>query len=89
MVLPDKPGAEDVLPSLDKDKSVSDIEIQEKASIEFQDSDADLEFTKIPKLVRDTVSFDDDPTENTITFRVIVLTTLFVCLGAFVGQLAM
>jgi len=78
MVLPDKPGAEDVLPSLNKDKSVSDVEIQEKASIEFQDSDADLEFTKIPKLVRDTVSFDDDPTESTITFRLISLPFCFI-----------
>ncbi|KAJ7831378.1 OPT oligopeptide transporter [Mycena olivaceomarginata] len=45
------------------------------------------EYTNIPQLVRDVVGFEDDPTMSTLTFRVICLSTIFVCLGAFTGQL--
>ncbi|KAJ6575778.1 OPT oligopeptide transporter [Mycena vulgaris] len=41
----------------------------------------------IPQLVRDIVGFEDDPTMPTLTFRVVVLSAIFVCIGAFTGQL--
>ncbi|KAJ7599641.1 OPT oligopeptide transporter [Mycena floridula] len=43
------------------------------------------EYTSIPKIVRDTVSFEDEPRDTTVTFRVIILSTLFCCVGSFVG----
>ncbi|KAJ7153240.1 OPT oligopeptide transporter [Mycena filopes] len=46
------------------------------------------EYRNIPQLVRDVVGFEDDPTMPTVTFRVVVLSTIFVSLGAFTGQLA-
>ncbi|KAF5373721.1 hypothetical protein D9758_000899 [Tetrapyrgos nigripes] len=72
----------------DKADSTCDVETQGKTSVE-EDWENDPEYASIPRLVRDTISFEDDPTESTITFRVLVLTTAYVCLGAFVGQLAM
>ncbi|KAL3961034.1 hypothetical protein ACCO45_006151 [Purpureocillium lilacinum] len=42
----------------------------------------------IPAYVRRIVSFADDPTEPTLTFRYFVLTILFVAPGAFLSQMA-
>ncbi|KAF7344027.1 OPT oligopeptide transporter [Mycena venus] len=46
------------------------------------------EYAKIPQLVRDVVGFEDDSNVLTLTFRVVVISTIFVCLGAFTGQLS-
>ncbi|KAJ7917773.1 OPT oligopeptide transporter [Mycena leptocephala] len=48
-----------------------------------------LEYANIPQLVRDVVGFEDDPHMPTLTFRVVVISTIFVCLGSFTGQLAL
>ncbi|KAJ7452719.1 OPT oligopeptide transporter [Mycena galericulata] len=45
------------------------------------------EYANIPQLVRDLVDFEDEPTMPTLTFRVIILATIFVCLGAFTGAI--
>ncbi|KIY68861.1 OPT oligopeptide transporter [Cylindrobasidium torrendii FP15055 ss-10] len=46
------------------------------------------EYRDIPQIVRDVVSFDDDPTISTITFRTVVLSAFYVAIGACVGQLS-
>ncbi|OCF42319.1 hypothetical protein I317_03823 [Kwoniella heveanensis CBS 569] len=45
------------------------------------------EFRDIPELVRETVSFEDDPTAPVITFRAIVLAGIFCTIGSIVSQL--
>jgi len=50
------------------------------------DWDSD-EFKDIPDLVRETVSFDDDPNEAYLTFRVFVLSALFCTLGSCCSML--
>lgn len=46
------------------------------------------EFKDIPELVRTVVSFEDDPTLPAITFRAILLSSLFIAIGSFVSQLS-
>ncbi|RUS22850.1 oligopeptide transporter protein [Endogone sp. FLAS-F59071] len=46
------------------------------------------EFEGIPLVVREIVSFKDDPTELTLTFRFFLLSTVFSALGAFITQLS-
>lgn len=46
------------------------------------------EFANIPELVRNTVSFEDDPTLPVITFRSVLLSVFFCVLGSFVSQLS-
>lgn len=46
------------------------------------------EFADIPELVRNVVSFDDDPTLPVITFRSVILSALFCIVGSFVSQLS-
>ncbi|KAJ7153089.1 OPT oligopeptide transporter [Mycena crocata] len=72
-----------------KTRSTSDIgdndsEKEHSRSSSPTESDAP-EYTNFSQLVRDVVSFEDDPTMPTVTFRVVVLSMLFVCLGAFTG----
>lgn len=46
------------------------------------------EFANIPELVRDVVSFEDDPSLPVITFRSVVLSVLFCIIGSVVSQIA-
>ena len=46
------------------------------------------EFASIPELVRDVVSFEDDPKLPVITFRSVVLSALFCVIGSVVSQLS-
>lgn len=46
------------------------------------------EFTDIPELVRNIVSFGDDATLPVITFRSVLLSIIFCVLGSFVSQLS-
>ncbi|CAK7217747.1 hypothetical protein SCUCBS95973_003249 [Sporothrix curviconia] len=46
------------------------------------------EFKNIPDIVRDVVSFEDDPTIAVVTFRSVVLTALFCVVGSAVSQLS-
>ncbi|KAJ7112751.1 OPT oligopeptide transporter [Mycena crocata] len=64
--------------TLDKQKEASDSSIRTKSATD--------EYATIPQLVRDVAGFEDDPTLPTLTFRVFVLSTMFVCLGAFTGE---
>ncbi|KAG5944888.1 hypothetical protein E4U59_006641 [Claviceps monticola] len=48
----------------------------------------DARIRDIPGYVRRVVSFTDDPTEPTLTFRYFLLTILFVAPGAFLSQMA-
>ncbi|KAG0359272.1 OPT super, partial [Mortierella sp. AD032] len=42
----------------------------------------------VPKIVRELVSMDDDPTLPTVTFRYFVLSTILVALGAVTSQIS-
>lgn len=46
------------------------------------------EYASIPELVRNVVSFKDDPTLPVITFRSILLSVVFCVIGSFVSQLS-
>lgn len=46
------------------------------------------EYAGIPELVRNIVTFEDDPTLPVITFRSILLSVVFCVLGSFVSQLS-
>lgn len=46
------------------------------------------EFAEIPELVRNIVSFEDDPTLPVITFRSVLLSVVFCVIGSFVSQLS-
>lgn len=50
--------------------------------------DDDSELRDIPKIVRDTVSLEDDPTALCLTFRYWFLSVLFVIPGAFLSQMS-
>lgn len=43
---------------------------------------------EIPELVRNIVSFEDDPTLPVITFRSVFLSVVFCIVGSFVSQLS-
>ncbi|KAG0297395.1 hypothetical protein BGZ97_004301, partial [Linnemannia gamsii] len=42
----------------------------------------------VPKIVRELVSMDDDPTLPTLTFRYFVLSTVFAAMGALIAQIS-
>lgn len=46
------------------------------------------EFRNIPELVRNTVSFEDDPSMPVITFRAILLSTIFCAIGSVISQIS-
>lgn len=80
------------------DSPVSDVDekrkipsIKERAVPSGDEDSVDFtsdEFADIPELVRNVVSFEDDPTLPVITFRSVLLSVLFCVLGSFVSQLA-
>lgn len=47
------------------------------------------EFAHIPELVRTVVGFEDDPTLPVITFRSVLLSSIFCIIGSFVSQLSL
>ncbi|ODN73352.1 OPT family small oligopeptide transporter [Cryptococcus amylolentus CBS 6039] len=46
------------------------------------------EFRDIPEIVRNTVSFEDDPTLPVITFRAILLSAIFCTIGSVISQIS-
>lgn len=46
------------------------------------------EFKDIPDIVRNVVSFEDDPTQLVVTFRSVLLTALFCIVGSAVSQIS-
>ncbi|KAM3583033.1 OPT superfamily [Umbelopsis sp. WA50703] len=54
----------------------------------FIDYENDPEYKDIPLVVRELVTFDDDPEQPSLTFRYYLLSFVFVGLGAFVSQLS-
>lgn len=67
----------------------SSDDIGDKKEEEKEEIDLDSEeFAGIPELVRNIVSFEDDPTIPVITFRSILLSVVFCVLGSFVSQLS-
>lgn len=67
-------------------RPASDGDDKENASSVHEALDDDL--AGIPELVRNIVSFEDDPTLPVITFRSILLSVLFCSIGSFVSQLS-
>ncbi|KAH7036100.1 OPT oligopeptide transporter protein-domain-containing protein [Linnemannia elongata] len=57
---------------------------------EGQSAEDDLEesIRLVPKIVRELVSMEDDPTLPTLTFRYFVLSTIFAALGAMISQIS-
>ncbi|KAF7300812.1 OPT oligopeptide transporter [Mycena kentingensis (nom. inval.)] len=58
------------------------------AASEDHQAVAEEDLLQIPQVVKDVVSLEDDPNLPTLTFRVMLLGTFFVCIGAFPSQLA-
>lgn len=82
--------ATEISPS-DLDEKNKTTPIEEIAVSLSDEGSSDLtpeEFADIPELVRNIVSFEDDPTLSVITFRSVVLSVVFCVLGSFVSQLA-
>lgn len=81
----------------DDDKDAAAAPAVDPSKLETNNLDADGlpvydwtsdEFKGIPEIVRETVSFEDDPTLPTITFRSLLLSSIFIIIGSFVSQLS-
>lgn len=73
------------------DGDEKDIKVPKEhaASVDEQQYDFESEeFAGIPDLVRNVVSFEDDPTLPTITFRSVLLAAVFCIIGSIVSQLS-
>jgi hypothetical protein len=79
-----KPATES-LESKTSQSNDPDIAVEPIAADEESDIEDDLK--DIPVEVRNTVSFEDDQTLPTITFRYFLLTFLFIVPGAFLYQM--
>ncbi|KAF9903593.1 hypothetical protein EC991_003505 [Linnemannia zychae] len=68
---------------------LADLEANPGSLEEGQDKEELEESIRlVPKIVRELVSMDDDPTLPTITFRFFVLSTMFSGLGAVISQIS-
>ncbi|ORY32181.1 OPT oligopeptide transporter [Naematelia encephala] len=64
-------------------------DVDGKLGVEDEEYDWESEeFRDIPELVREVVSFEDDPTQPVITFRAVLLSTIFCVIGSVVSQLS-
>ncbi|KAK7717645.1 hypothetical protein SLS64_003140 [Diaporthe eres] len=73
----------------DADEKDNKTPKEQTASLDEPQYDFDSEeFSSIPDLVRNVVSFEDDPTLPTITFRSVLLATVFCIIGSIVSQLS-
>lgn len=71
------------------DEKDSKVPKEQTASLDEPQYDFESEeFSNIPDLVRNIVSFEDDPTLPTITFKSVLLTTVFYIIGSIVSQLS-
>lgn len=68
-------------------QQTDDIESGNVEEEEIEDLPEDLR--DIPAQVRNTVSFEDDPNEQCLTFRYFILVFIFIPLGAFVSQMTL
>lgn len=82
-------GSDDKDSTLEKDVNPSKLETNnlDTDGLPVYDWESD-EFRDIPEIVRETVSFEDDPTLPTITFRSLLLSSIFIIIGSFVSQLS-
>ncbi|KAI1849109.1 hypothetical protein JX266_005070 [Neoarthrinium moseri] len=90
------------LPSDGKGGPTEEIKEKDQSSQSWADSDSSHdpsldepqydftseEFANIPELVRTVVGFEDDPTLPVITFRSVLLSSLFCILGSCVSQIS-
>lgn len=73
----------------DADEKDNKAPKEQTASLDEPQYDFDSdEFSSIPDLVRNVVSFEDDPTLPTITFRSVLLACVFCIIGSVVSQLS-
>lgn len=73
----------------DADEKDNKVPKEQTASLDEPQYDFDSEeFSTIPDLVRNVVSFEDDPTLPTITFRSVLLAAVFCIIGSIVSQLS-
>jgi hypothetical protein len=90
----DEPASPEPLSDKDIDATAYDIENEKDTSVKpAQSLDGDYdwdseEFRDIPDIVRETVSFEDDPTMRYFSFRVFFLSTIFCVIGSTVSQIA-
>lgn len=74
----------------DADEKDNKIPKEQTDSLDEPHYDFDSEeFSSIPDLVRNVVSFEDDPTLPTITFRSVLLAAVFCVIGSIVSQLSL
>lgn len=72
-------------PGLEQDK----LSKEEVSSVDEPQYDFDSEeFAGIPDLVRNVVSFEDDPTLPVITFRSVLLSVVFCVIGSVISQIS-
>lgn len=72
-------------PGLEQDK----LSKEEEESVDEPQYDFDAEeFAGIPDLVRNVVSFEDDPTLPVITFRSVLLSVVFCVIGSVISQIS-
>lgn len=69
-----------------KDPSIEETSVSSATEVPYDTTSDDV--AEIPELVRNIVSFEDDPTLPVITFRSVLLSVLFCIVGSFVSQLS-
>jgi hypothetical protein len=75
---------------LSDDEKDNKVPKEQTASLDEPQYDFESEeFSSIPDLVRNVVSFEDDPTLPTITFRSVLLAAVFCVIGSVVSQLSL
>lgn len=70
----------------EKDRITTVKEVTAASSSDEEYTDPE-DIADIPELVRNIVSFEDDPTLPVITFRSVLLSAIFCIIGSFVSQL--
>lgn len=90
----DKKSVEDQSSSVIKDSVINETtlknDLEAKSSLddlgdEVEDTEPDI--AELPRVVREIVSMEDDPTIPVFTFRYVILSIIFVSPGAFISTL--
>ncbi|EDK46126.1 conserved hypothetical protein [Lodderomyces elongisporus NRRL YB-4239] len=80
-----KGQAETVVESISTKSNVSIEQIDSEAG--SFDGEIPPDIAELPQVVRDTVSFEDDPTTPILTFRYFILSIIFIVPGAFIDTM--
>ncbi|KAG0011323.1 hypothetical protein BGZ80_000768 [Entomortierella chlamydospora] len=75
-------------PSENKKDIKNELNAIESDAGSLGDGELEESIRLVPKVVRELVSMDDDPTLPTVTFRYFILSAFFVALGAVISQIS-